>query len=89
MFDRDTLLKDLRENAIAFFLDTASGRQEVRLTLMPKFLPESYLTEMSQEKDFHTANPTMIAAWNILHKGWVVVDVNEVAAVQVLDEYNY
>lgn len=89
-YERDTVLKDLRENAMAiYFTDTSGKKHEIRCTLMPEHLPKNYLNEMEEEKTFHDNNPNMIAAWNILKNMWIRFDISHVNYVQVVDSYQY
>jgi hypothetical protein len=90
LYERDSVLKDLRENAMAvYFTDTAGNKHEVRCTLMPELLPKNYLNEIAQEKSFHNENPNMIAAWNILKNMWIRFNVSDISYVQILDSYQY
>lgn len=90
LFERDTLLKDLRENVMAvYFVNNESKRAEIRLTLMPNRLPKNYLNEMEQEKTFHEENPDVIAAWDVLNGRWLTINVSSIEYVQYLDSYQY
>lgn len=90
IYERDTLLKDLRENAMAlYFTDTAGNKHEIRCTLMPDHLPKTYINEMEDERKYHNDNPNMIAAWNISKGMWVNFDVSHVNYVQIIDSYQY
>jgi hypothetical protein len=90
IYERDTVLKDLRENAMAiYFTDTSGNKHEIRCTLMPTLLPSTYIKEMNEEKQYHADNPNMIAAWNIMKGMWISFDITHVDYVQILDSLQY
>jgi hypothetical protein len=90
IYERDTVLKDLRENAMAiYFTDTTGNKHEIRCTLMPSLLPKTYLNEMAEERKYHEDNPNMIAAWNIMKNMWINFDISHVDYVQILDSLQY
>jgi len=74
MYDRDTLLRDLRVNLLEVHFTKANGETRVmRCTLQPHMLPESYRNdpkERAEEKNFHNNNPDVIAVWDIEANGW-------------------
>lgn len=74
MYDRDTLLRDLRVNLLEVHFTKANGETRVmRCTLQPHMLPESYRVdpkERAEEKNFHNSNPEAIAVWDIEANGW-------------------
>lgn len=91
MYQRDTLLKDLRENVIEVHFTKVNGDARVmRCTLMKHLLPESYqrsLEEQTEENNFHNANPNVIAAWDVNAGGWRSFRIDSVGYVQVIDAY--
>lgn len=74
MYNRDTLLKDLRANLLEVHFTKANGENRVmRCTLQPHMLPESYQTDLQEqkkEKSFHKENPDVIAVWDTEAAGW-------------------
>lgn len=89
-YQRDTILKDLRENVLALYIKDNTGKEhELRCTLMSDRLPASYLTEKNEEIKFHEENPNMIATWNILKNMWITLDISDIKYVQILDAYQY
>ena len=89
-FERDALLRDLRENVMAiYFVTNENKKSEIRLTLMPDRMPKNYLSEMEQEKTFHSENPDVIAAWDVLNGRWLTINVSSIEYVQYLDAYQY
>lgn len=90
-YQRDTLLKDLRENVIEVHFIKVDGEQRVmRCTLRPEHLPELYRTsiqERKEELDFHQKNPNVISAWDIVSGGWRSFRIDSVYYVQVIDNY--
>jgi hypothetical protein len=89
MFDRDTILKDLRECVIEVSFTKVNGETRImRCTLRPDLLPESYINETKEEKTFHQTNPEVIAAWDVQAHGWRSFRIDSVSYVQNVDE-NY
>jgi len=74
MYQRDTLLKDLRTQVLEVHFTKANGENRVmRCTLQKHMLPESYqrsLGEQTEEKIFHKENPDVIAVWDLGENGW-------------------
>jgi hypothetical protein len=91
MYQRDTLLNDLRQNVIEVHFTKVNGDNRVmRCTLQKHLLPESYQTsleEQTQESNFHNANPKVIAAWDVQAGGWRSFRIESVGYVQVIDGY--
>lgn len=90
MFDRDTLLKDLRTSVIELtFVSTENSKAPMgRFTLRPDKLPSSYLEEEAKERQFHNENPKLISAWNIVKGGWFPFHIDQVRFIQdVTDKY--
>ena len=51
MFDRDTILKDLRQYVIEVHFTKVNGEQRVmRCTLRPDLLPKSYINDLNEQK---------------------------------------
>jgi hypothetical protein len=89
MFDRDTILKDLRECVIEVSFTKVNGENRImRCTLRPDLLPETYINEAAEEKSFHRVNPEVIAAWDVQAHGWRSFRIDSVSYVQNVDE-NY
>lgn len=89
-YERDAVLKDLRSFVAEITFkqnpDGASvGARSLRLTLMPAHLPKDH--NLQEEKQYHTDNPSNIAAWNVRGGGWVAFDVNAVEYIQIIDGY--
>lgn len=74
MYQRDTLLKDLRSQVLEVHFTKANGENRImRCTLLKNMMPESYqrsLDEQTQEKTFHKENPDVIAVWDLGENGW-------------------
>jgi len=74
MYQRDTLLKDLRSQVLEVHFTKANGETRMmRCTLQKHMLPESYqrsLEEQTQEKTFHKENLDVIAVWDLGENGW-------------------
>jgi WYL_2, Sm-like SH3 beta-barrel fold len=90
-YQRDTLLKDIRENVVEVHFIKVDGEQRViRCTLQPELLPELYRTniqERKEEQDFHLKNPDVISAWDVNAGGWRSFRIDSVFYVQVIDNY--
>ena len=91
MYNRDTILKDLRENVVEISFNKVNGENRVmRCTLMAAHLPKSYnenVQEQTEEKEFHQKNPNVIAAWDVLKGGWRSFRIDSVEYLQVIDGY--
>jgi len=91
MYDRDTLLNDLRKNVIEVHFVKVNGENRVmRCTLMPQVLPKSFvqsLEEQNGEKNFHRENPNVIAAWDVDIQAWRSFRIDSVSYCQSLDYF--
>ena len=88
LLNRDTVLKDLRENVIEVTFNKVNGDQRLmRCTLKPNLLPESYQKDEGEEKKFHRENENVISAWDIQKGGWRSFRIDSVTYVQVIDNY--
>jgi hypothetical protein len=89
MYNRDTILNDLRKNVVEVTFKKVDGSTRVmRCTLMPEHLPKTYvenLDEQNQEKSFHSENPNVIAAWDVQKGGWRSFRMDSVEYLQVID----
>ena len=88
MFDRDTILKDLRQYVIEVTFTKVNGENRVmRCTLRPELLPSRYATQdITEETKFHEQNPDVISAWDIQKGGWRSFRIDSVSYVQNVDE---
>jgi hypothetical protein len=91
IYQRDTLLNDLRKNVIeVHFIKTDGTQRVMKCTLMPRLLPESYnssVEEKNEEKDFHIRNKDVIAAWDINLGAWRSFRIDSVYYAQAVDNY--
>lgn len=91
LYQRDTLLKDLRSNVVEVHFTKANGENRVmRCTLSKHLLPESYrnsLEEQANEKAFHSENPDVIAVWDLGANGWRSFRIESVFYAVVIDAY--
>ena len=88
MFDRDTILKDLRKYVIEVTFTKVNGENRVmRCTLRPELLPSRYVEQdITEETKFHEQNPDVISAWDIQKGGWRSFRIDSVSYVQNVDE---
>ena len=88
VLDRDIVLRDLRKNVIEIHFTKVDGTPRVmRGTLDPVHLPESYLTEKTEESKYHNENPNVIACWDIQKGGWRSFRIDSVEYLQIIDNY--
>lgn len=86
MYNRDDVLKDLRNNIVEVSFQKVDGTQRVmRCTLQPSFLPPSYLQEQEKEASFHKENPNVISAWDVAKGGWRSFRMDSVEYLQIID----
>ena len=93
-YQRDTLLKELRDYVIEISFNKVSdgSLRTMRCTLAPKHLPKSYvesLDEQNVENKFHNDNPDVIAAWDVQKGGWRSFRIDSIlpGSVQILSSY--
>lgn len=91
MYQRDVLLKDLRQNVVEVTFTKVNGDTRImRCTLMESMLPATYREnpeEKAGEQDFHQKNQDVIAAWDVRAGGWRSFRIDNVTYVQVIDAY--
>ena len=89
MFERDVILKDLREYVMEIYFTKVNGEDRaMRCTLRPDLLPPGYANDITEEKSFHTENPNVIAAWDVQKRGWRSFRIDSVTFVQDVS-HNY
>lgn len=89
MYERDSILKDLREYVIEVHFNKVNGEERImRCTLRPDMLPASYKEEIQEEKNFHSKNQDVIAAWDVQKGGWRSFRVDSVKIIQNVND-NY
>lgn len=91
VLDRDTILKDLRENVIEVQFTKVNGEQRnMWCTLRKDLLPQTYranIDEQNAEKDFHSKNADVIAAWDVRVGGWRSFRMDSVEYMQIKDGF--
>lgn len=88
MYNRETLISDLKENVIEVTFTKVNGDQRImRCTLLTTHLPPA--TNMLQLEEEHKKkqNENVIAAWDVQSGGWRSFRVDSVTYVQVIDGY--
>jgi hypothetical protein len=87
MYDRDTILKDLRQSVIEVIFTKANGEQRImHCSLRPELLPETYKQDITEERNFHQKNPEVIAAWDVQKGGWRSFRIDTIAYIQNVTE---
>lgn len=87
LYERDRLLKDLREYVIEVTFKKVDGSiRNMRCTLDSKLLPETYLKEEEKEKTFHKENPDVITAWDVQVGGWRSFRIDSVQYAQIIPD---
>ena len=89
MYDRETILKELRTHVMEVTFTKVNGDNRVMCcSLRADLLPPTYIEEQTKEKLFHKENPDVIAAWDVQKGGWRSFRVDSVTYVQdVSDKY--
>jgi hypothetical protein len=83
-FERDALLRDLREGVIEVLFTKVDDTDRVmKCTLMPQLLPETY--KVKADESFHERNPNVLAVWDVENNGWRSFRIEQVRYVQALD----
>jgi hypothetical protein len=85
MYNRDQLLKDLREFVIEVTFNKVNGDQrQLRCTLDPSYLPPNYNSEHLEEQHRKPENLGVIAAWDVQANGWRSFRIENVTYVQTV-----
>lgn len=89
MFDRNIILKDMKDSVIELFFKDVEGRKvpSLRCTHRPDLLPKTFVNEQHLMDDFHNQNPNYIATWDVIGKAWSTVDISKIQYIQVVDNY--
>ena len=89
-YERDSLLKDLRENVAEVFFTKVNGeKRQMKCTLMPQILPQNTDIEHLDEQHKRPENLSTVVCWDLDKGGWRSFRVEAVEMVQLLDSYNY
>lgn len=88
LYQRDQILNDLRENVIEVIFTKVNGeKRTMHCTLRRDFLPETYKSDESEEKEFHNTNPEALAVWDVQNRGWRSFRIDSVEYAQIIDGY--
>ena len=91
MYERNTLLEDLRRNVIEVHFTKADGELRImRCTLMPAALPKTFVEskeEQKLEKKFHKENLDTIAVWDVDINQWRSFRVDSVSYCQAVNYF--
>ena len=92
IYDRDTLINDLRSNVLAVTFTKENGEtRTMRCTLMLRHLPVLHLEEEARdhrEERFHKENLDIIKCWDMELGAWRSFKINSVQWCQSLPEFN-
>jgi len=90
MYNRNELLKDLRENVMEVFFTKVNGEERhMKCTLMPGLLPPNADLTHLEEAHKKAENQSVIACWDLEKAAWRSFRVDSVKMVQLLDAYHY
>jgi hypothetical protein len=85
MFNRDSLLKDLKNYVIEF---TLKDKQCYRLTLRENIMPQDYIETKGIVEEYHNTNTSKIGAWCLRPNiGWKIIDIGDITYTQIIDNY--
>jgi hypothetical protein len=87
-YERDVLLKDLKENVIEVTFTKVNGEQRVmRCTLKQEHLPPNTDIGYLEEEHKREQNINTIACWDVHKGGWRSFRIENVIYVQIMDGY--
>jgi hypothetical protein len=87
MYDRDTLLNELRSNVVEVLFTKVNGEQRNMIcTLKPNYLPRDYIKE--EDESFHQKNSDTIIVWDVQNNGWRSFKINSVTYAQGVSGYD-
>ena len=85
-YERDAVIRDLRQNVIEVTFIKVNGEQRVmRCTLDPQYLPPNYDPQHLDEQHKKKENLNTIAAWDLNAQGWRSFRVDSVQYLQSLE----
>lgn len=88
MYDRDTLLKDLRQEVIEVTFTKVNGETRVmRCTLRADILPPNADIQHIDEEHSKQENLAVIVAWDVQVNGWRSFRVDSVKYLQSMNGY--
>jgi hypothetical protein len=86
LYERDSILNDLRHFIVEVTFVKVDGTiRNMRCTLDPRYLPESYKLDEQNERTFHKENPNVISAWDLQNGGWRSFRIDSVQYIQIID----
>jgi len=90
MYERDKLLKDLKENVASVIFTKVNGEdREMRCSLMPRLLPPNTDVKYLDEEHKKTENLDVIVCWDLMNGGWRSFRIDSVKSFQLLDATQY
>ena len=85
IYNRDQLLKDLREFVIEITFNKVNGDQRMmRCTLEPSYLPANYNSQHLDEQHRKPENLDVIACWDVQANGWRSFRIENVTYAQTV-----
>lgn len=84
MYERESIVSDLRKNVLEVTFTKVNGDQRVmRCTLDPRYMPPKMESENVQEANkYNRENPDVIAVWDIQNNGWRSFRVDSISYIQ-------
>jgi len=84
-YNRDTLLKDLKENVCDIQFTKVNGeKRNMRCTLMREHLPDNADVVHLDEQHKKPENLNVIAAWDVQAGGWRSFRIDSVEYAQIV-----
>ena len=88
MYDRENLLRDLKENVVEVTFTKVNGdRRVMRCTLMQKLLPPNVDMHYLEEEHRKPHNLNLIAVWDVQNGGWRSFRVDSVEYAEAIEGY--
>lgn len=87
-YERDTLLKDLRENVLDVRFTKVNGEERImRCTLDPEHLPTGSDVDHLEKEHKKPENKDVLVVWDVQKHGWRSFRIESVQYAQALDTY--
>ena len=85
LYQRDTVLRDLRNNVVEIHYDADGKPMVFRGTLQKEMLPLHY--KINEEKKFHEENPNVVVMWDMSFGGFKSFNVEYITYCTAVHAY--